>query len=83
MDIAATNLLSVGPRPSGALLFKHGCETYNAIVHIANEIVPVVIVINETSSINVKLIYRLESPVHLLKILRICFDLYNFKCFIH
>lgn len=69
MDIAATNWLAVGPCPSRAFLFEHGCETYYSIVHVAYEIVPVVVVVNETRPINIKLIYRLESPVHLLEIL--------------
>ena len=51
------------------------------MVHIAYKIVPVGILINETSSVDIKLKDGLKSSINLFKVVRITFNFDYFKQF--
>jgi hypothetical protein len=49
------------------------------MVHVANEIVPIWIVINKTCAVNVELEESLKPFINSFKIISIAFDLHNIK----
>lgn len=59
--------------PTRSLLLQHRGEADHPIIHIAYEIMPISIVINEASPINIELEHGLEAPVNLLEVLRVTF----------
>lgn len=69
MNIFSTYGYTIGLSPTIAFLLQYGGKANDSIIQITNEVVPVFIIIYETSSIDIKLVDCLETPINFLKVL--------------
>lgn len=74
-------IVSRGASPLHNFILEDWSESNYSVVHVADEVVPVWITINETCSINVKLKNSLKCSIYFLKIIWISLNLHNIKTF--